>query len=207
MLFRKLFKLRRAHHLAVVRHDLAAKACRIEACKACQIRRRFRMPRAAQNAALDGAQREYMAGTAEGRRLRRRIQHPANRLAAFKSRNPRARLDGVNGNRKGGFMVVRIVRDHRADIELVKTLAVDRRADQPLRVLRHEIDVLRRNRFRRHDEVALVLPILIVYNKNHLAVPNILDRLFHRCKIRHVYTLLTSIRKIFKIPAAAKTPV
>ena len=84
VLFRKFFQLGRAHHVPIVRHDLTAKPRRIEARQAREIRRRLRMARAAQHAALDGAQREHMTGTAEGRGLRFRIEQELDRLAALK---------------------------------------------------------------------------------------------------------------------------
>ena len=90
---------------------------------------------------------------------------------------------GVDGNRERRFMIVRVVRDHLPDIQLVEALAVDRRADQSLRVLRHEIDVLGLDRRCRDDEVSLVLAIFIVHDDNHSAVLDILDCLLHRCKI------------------------
>ena len=84
VLFRKFFQLGRAHHVPIVRHDLTAKPRRIEARQAREIRRRLRMARAAQHAALDGAKRKHVAGTAEGRWLRFRIEQELDRLAALK---------------------------------------------------------------------------------------------------------------------------
>ena len=80
-------------------------------------------------------------------------------------------------------MVVRVVGDHLADVELVEALAVNRRADESLGIRRHEVDVLRRDRRGGDDQVALVLAVLIVDDDDHLAVLDILDGLFHRCKI------------------------
>ena len=84
VLFCKLLEFRRAHHVPVVRHDLAAKPRRIESRQAREIRRRLRMARAAQHAALDGAKRKHVAGTAEGRWPCLRIEQELDRLAALK---------------------------------------------------------------------------------------------------------------------------
>ena len=181
--FRKFFQLGRAHHVPVVRHDLTAKPRGIESCQACEIRCRLRVARAPQHAALDRTQREYMTRTAEGRWPRFRIEQELDRLAAFESRDARIRIVGVDGNRERRLVIVRVVHDHLPDIQLIEPLAVDRRADQPLRVLRHEIDILRLDRRCRNDEIALVLTIFIVHDDNHSAVLDILDCLLHRCKI------------------------
>ena len=69
MLLGKLNEFRRAHHMAVIVHDFAAKACGIETGKTCQIRGGFRMTSTTQYAALYRTQREYMARTAEARCL------------------------------------------------------------------------------------------------------------------------------------------
>ena len=183
MLFRELFQLRRAHHVPVVRHDLAAKPRRVEARQTREVGRRFRVPRAAQHAALDGTQREDVAWAAEGRGLRRRIEQEPDRLAALERRDARLRIVGIDGNRERRLVVIRVVHDHLPDIQLVETLAVDRRADQPFRVLRHEVDVLGLDRRRRDDEISLVLAVFIVHDNDHLAVLDVLDRLLHCCKI------------------------
>ena len=44
-------------------------------------------------------------------------------------------------------------------------------------VLEHEVDVLRRNLLGGHDEIALVLAILVVDNDDELALAEILDGL------------------------------
>ena len=80
-------------------------------------------------------------------------------------------------------MVVRVVLHHLTDLKLVEAAADDRCADQAAGMRRHEVHVLRRHLLCRDDEVALVLPILIVHDDEHLSVFDILNGLFNRCKI------------------------
>ena len=96
VLLGELLESRRAHHVAVIVHDLAAEACRIEAREAREVRRRLRVASAAQHTALDGAQREDVARAAEGRRLRLRVEQLLDRMAALEGRDARLRVVGID---------------------------------------------------------------------------------------------------------------
>ena len=187
VLLGEFLEARRAHHVAVIVHDLAAEARRIKAREAREVRRRLRVAGAAQHAALDRAQREDVARAAEGRRLCLRVEQLLDRVAALEGRDARLRVVGVDGDGEGRLVVVRVVGDHLADVERVEALAVDWRADEALGVRRHEVDVLRRDRLGGDDQVALILAVLIVDDDDHLSVLDVFDGLFHRCKIRHVF--------------------
>ena len=55
-----------------------------------------------------------------------------------------------------------------------------RQADQPARLLGHEVDRLRRRELRRHHQVALVLAVFAVADDDHAAAADLLDRLLDR---------------------------
>ena len=184
--FCKLLELRRAHHMPVVRHDLAAESRGVKPREPREVCRRLRVARAAQHAALDGAQREDVSRAAELRGLCRRIDEQAHRAAALERGDARRRVVRIDGDGKRRLVIVRVVLHHLTNLQLVEPAADDRRADEPLRVRRHEIHVLGRQLLGGDDDVALVLAILIVHDDEHFPVLNVLDCLFNRCKI-HVY--------------------
>ena len=55
---------------------------------------------------------------------------------------------------------------------MVQSLFGHRQANQPTTVLRHEVDGLRRDLFRRQGQIALVLPVFIVNDYDHPASTN-----------------------------------
>ena len=77
-----------------------------------------------------------------------------------------AEVDGV-GER--GALGLGVVLDHERQVELVAALAGERRADDARRVAHEERDLLRRGELGRHDEVALVLAVLVVDDDDDLA--------------------------------------
>src|SRR5690606_14732908 len=60
-----------------------------------------------------------------------------------------------------------VVAHHRRQAELAAALAGQRQADQAARVGDHEVDVLRPHQLGGHDQVALVLSILVVDDHDH----------------------------------------
>ena len=69
--------------------------------------------------------------------------------------------------------------DHLVQAQSVTALGAHRQADQAATVGRHKVDRFGRYRLGGHDQVALVLPILIVHQDHHLALANVLDDLFN----------------------------
>jgi hypothetical protein len=47
-------------------------------------------------------------------------------------------------------------------------------------VLGHEVDRVGRRHLRRDDEIALILPVLVVDQDEHAAVPSLVDQLLRR---------------------------
>ena len=85
-----------------------------------------------------------------------------------------ARLDR-DGER--GLVPRAVVRAHQRQAELLDALAGQRQADQAARVAGHEVDRVGRGELRRDDQVALVLPVLVVDQDEHAAVARFLDQL------------------------------
>jgi len=65
----------------------------------------------------------------------------------------------------------------------IEAFAVNRRADEPLGVFRHEIDVSRRYRGCGDNEVTFIFTVFVIDDDNHTAVADILNGLLNRCKI------------------------
>ena len=178
VLLRELRQLRHARHRAVLVHDFADDAGRIQPGDARQIDGRFGLPGAHQHAARARAQRKHVAGPREVGRPRSPDRSP--RARSPRDRRPRCRcvvrpfasIDTQNAvsNRE------RVLRHHQRNLELVEPLRRHRQADQAAAVPRHEVDRLRRHLLRRDRQVALVLAILIVDDDDHLAGADRLDR-------------------------------
>ena len=101
-----------AHHGAVVAHDFAAQADLFKACQAQEVDRCFRMAVSGQNAASFCDEREVVAGTAEIFGTSRFFGAFAGCEGSFDSRNTRRRIDVVDGNGEGRFVVICIFADH-----------------------------------------------------------------------------------------------
>src|SRR3954453_21765868 len=139
------------------------------------------LPRALQDAARLGLQREDVAGLHQIPRRRPRIDRHLDR--------PRA----VRGADAGGDAVARLHGDrerrlerrlvlgrHQVQAELVAALRRQGEADQPAPLLGHEIDRLGRRELRRHREIALVLAVLVVADDDHAARADVLERVLDR---------------------------
>ncbi len=88
-------------------------------------------------------------------------------------------MNGVHADRKRGAHLGRALIHHHAEAKILEALLRGGKADQPSAVLRHEVDGLRRDLLGGHDEVALVLPILIVHDDEHFALADVLYRFFN----------------------------
>ena len=93
--------------------------------------------------------------------------------------------------------VGRVLLDHRRQLELVAALLGQREADQAAALARHEVDRLGRDLLGREDEVALVLPVLVVHDDDEPPGAQLLDRLARSSR--------TAFRE-FVHPAHFRTP-
>ncbi len=170
-----------AHHRAVVGHDLADHAGRVEPGHARQVDRGFGLAGPHQHAALAGAQRKGVAGAQEVGRAGAGVDQPLDRVGPVvgrdAGRHPAARLDR---DRERGPHRGRVVADHVGDVQLVQPLGGERHADQAAALLAHEVDRLGGHLLGRHHEVALVLAVLVVHDDDHLALADVGNRRLDR---------------------------
>ena len=64
---------------------------------------------------------------------------------------------------------------HRLQAELVDPLLAQRQADQAAAVPGHEVDRVGRRHLRRNDQVALILPVVVVDQDEHPPVARLVD--------------------------------
>ena len=87
---------------------------------------------------------------------------------------------GLDRDREGGLQRRLVLGRHQVEAEPLAALGGQRQADQPARLLGHEVDRLRGGELRRHHQVALVLAVLAVADDDHAAAADLLDRLLDR---------------------------
>ena len=176
----KRLQLRQPRHRAVLVHDLAEHARRIQARRACRDRpsppsgRRgpARRPRA-RAAGRCGRACTRSFGRVFG------SMSDLHRAGAVRGRDAGrhavARLDAtVNGVPKCESLWL----DHHRDVQLLEALARHRHADQAAAVAGHEVDRLGRDELRRDREVAFVLAVFVIDDDDEAAVAVLLDRFF-----------------------------
>ncbi len=79
---------------------------------------------------------------------------------------------------EGGFVPRSVLRTHQRQAERVDPLARHGEADEATPVPRHEVDLFRRRHLGRDDQVALILPVLVIDQDEHTAVARLVDDLF-----------------------------
>ena len=83
----------------------------------------------------------------------------------------------IDRNGKRGMVIVCIDLDHLLKAEPSRDFRAHRRADQPFGMGRHKVNVLRGRKFRRADQVALVLAVRIVDRHDQPAGAQLVKRL------------------------------
>ena len=89
---------------------------------------------------------------------------------------------GLDGDREGGAEVGGVLVHHHRKLELIAPLLGQREADQAPALPGHEVDRLGRHLLRGHDEVPLVLAVLVVHDDDEAPLPELLDRRLDRRK-------------------------
>ena len=178
-----------AHHRAVVAHDLAAQAALFQSCQTAQIDRCLGVAVAGEHAAAPRNQREHMTRTAQVLGTGVRVHAAAAGKAALLGGNAGRGVHVVDGNRKGGVVVVGVDLDHLLKAQTACDLLAHRGADESLGLCRHEVDVCGRGELRRADEVALVFAVGVVDDHDKAARAKLFKRLFNRAVFCcHVYS-------------------
>ena len=173
-------------HRAVFVQDLDDDGGRVEARQAREVATRFRVAGAGQYAARLSHQGENMAGLAQVLGARAGPHRGADGVRAIlrgdPGRDPFRRLD-----RDGEVRAVLRIRagHHQGQPQLLAALAGQRQADQAAAVARHEVDVLGAHARGRHDEVALVLAVLVVHDHDHAAGAQVGEDFIDRVEAGH----------------------
>src|SRR5438552_1970273 len=215
---RKIAQLGQAGHAAGLVEHLADHAGGIAARHPREVHRRLRVPGAAQHAALHRAQREHVSGCDEIGRGHLRIGERADGDGPVVGGDTGGdAAPRVHADREGGAHRRGVLGHHHAELELVQPLAQHRHAHEPARVRDHEVDGLGGDLVGGHDEVALVLPVLVVDDDQDAAVPDLLDRLVDGREAAHhapftasdrcTYLPITSVSMLTARPAASRPSV
>ena len=186
VLARELRQLGHARHRAVLVHDLADDARRLQAGDARQIDRRLGVAGAHQHAAVARAQRKHVARARQvARRRARRDRHFARSRARSAAETPvvvpRARRSTRRTPSRGATSSSR----PRAAISSSSSRSgVIARHTSPRPCLTMKLIGLGRDLRRRHRQIAFVLAVLVVDDDDHLAGADGGDRVFDRGKRR-----------------------
>eukprot|EP00754_Rhynchopus_humris_P001725 Rhum_TRINITY_DN10987_c0_g1::Rhum_TRINITY_DN10987_c0_g1_i1::g.41227::m.41227 len=198
-----------ALHLAVEVHELADGSHGEATGQPAQVHGRLRVAPALGHAAAARTQGEDVPGTAEVAGLRGRVGEGAEREHAVvrgdARRQARAAVGGaevgdepralghnrleVGGDGEGGALRVGVVQQHGEQAEVVRTVLRHGRAQNTGRVVDHDGRDLLRHVLRGHDDVALVLAVLVVHHNYGAALPEGLDRNLDR-RHRAVHNVL-----------------
>ena len=181
---RELLQLRAARHAAVVVHHLAQHAGRLQPGELAQVDRRLGVAGAHQHAAAPRAQRKDMAGAGKVARCRGRLGQRADGGGAVGGRHAGGGAGAqVHRNREGRAMRLAVDGHHLRQLEAVELLFRHGHADDAAGVADHERHALRRGVLGRHDEVALVLAVLVVHDHDHAPGTQLGDDLRDRTEL------------------------
>ena len=177
VLARKLEQLARAHHGAVLAHDLAAQAALLHAGMAHEVDGGLGVAVALEHAAGLCHQREHMAGAAEVAGLGIVVHALERGDGAFRRRDARGGAHVVDAHGEGGLVVVGVLGDHLLKAELVRQVAAHRHADEALGHAGHQVDVGLGGELGGADHVAFVFAVGVVHHDDDVAGTQLVERL------------------------------
>ena len=100
--------------------------------------------------------------------------------------NPGSCLDA---DRETGFIGRFVLLHHHGQVQFLHLGPVQRQADKPPAEPGHEVYRLRGDRLGGHAQVALIFPVLVIHENDHLPGPDIPDYLFNSCNCHAVLSL------------------
>ncbi len=190
----KRLEIGQAGHLGLVLgDDLAQHAGRRQPGGAGQVDRRLRVAGPLEHATGPVAQREDVARPVEVVGPGGGVDQGGDGRGPVRGGDPRrgpVPVVDAHGERRALGLGVR--RDHQRQLEQVGPLGQQRDADDARGVGEEEGDVLRRGRLGRHDQVALVLPVLVVDDDGHAQPCDGVDGFLH---LRERHQAATSTRR------------
>ena len=139
-----------------------------------------------------------MAGAPQLLGLGLRVGEGADGAGAVVHRHTRraAVLEVVDSDGEGSAEERRVVVHLHVELQLVAALLGDGGAEHAAAVLEHEVDMLGSDFLGGHDEVTLVLAVLVVDDDDEFTLAEILDSLFYSVEFKfHKYVVLTNNRQ------------
>ena len=191
-------QLGQPQHPAVLARDLDDGAGRAQTREPGEVDGGLGVAVADQDAAGLGAQREDVARTHEVARLGRAAGQQLERGGAVGGGDAGGHAVGgarVDGDREGRAHRLGVVLDHLRELEAVELVALHGRADQTAALAHHEGDDLGGRLLGGDDEVALVLPVLVVDDHDRAARRDVGDGLLDRVE-REVRGVLIVTRAV-----------
>ena len=150
--------------------DLAQQPGRVQAGQLAEVDGGLGVAGPLEHAALAGHQRVDVAGAGQvagpGGRVAQRLHGGAAVVGGDAGGGAVAEVDG---DEERGALALGVLHHHRRQVELGGPLGGDRRAEVARGVVEEERDALRRGELGRHDQVALVLAVLVVDHDEDLA--------------------------------------
>ena len=172
--------------LVLLADDLADRTRRLQSCQPGEVDGGLGVAGPAQHAAVFGAQRDDMAGPGEVVGGAGRVGEQPHRGGAVRRRDAGAdTLFRVDGDGVRGAVLVLVHRVHRQKAKRVADRSVERHAQIAGRVADHERHQFGGRLLGREDEVALVLPVLVVDDDDGLARRDVGNRPFDGVQPRH----------------------
>ena len=105
--------------MTIVIHNLAANTHGLKSCKLAQIHRGFGVPSAHQNATLASTQGEHMTGTTKIPGLSALVSTFLHGIGTLVGRDTCGGIHMVDGYGKSSFVVIRILANHGAKLQLI----------------------------------------------------------------------------------------
>ena len=179
MLSSELKQFGGAHHGAVFTHYLTTETCLGKAGKTAEVDSGLGMAGTDEDTALTSLKREHVAGTTEIDGLAGRIGNGTRRDATLHGGDARGGGDMVDADGEGSLVVVAVVGDHLRQVQPLAQHTAHGHADKSLGERCHEVDILCGGKLGRTDEVALVLAVGVVDNKDTFALAHGLKGFFY----------------------------
>jgi len=166
-----------SRHRAVLVGDLTQHASRSEARQSAQIDSTLGVASAAQYPAVARDQRKDVPRPRKLRRLRVWVDQGTDRPRTVGRRNARRRrLLQIHRDCERGAAGIIAIGNHGRQLQCFRPMPIDGHAHQAAGVANEERKRLGRRMFRRHDEIPLVLAILVVDDHNHPPLAQVMKR-------------------------------
>ena len=168
----------------VVVHQLRQHRSGVQTGELHQIDTGFGVAGASQHSAVGSPQRIHVSGPGDVDRPGVRVDERKDGLHPIRRRDAgRDTLPGIDGEREGRAMRLGVEPHHLREFQLVEPLCGHRHADDPGGVANHECHLPIGDLLCGDDQVAFVLPILVVGDDHHLAGADGGDQLFGAGKL------------------------